>query len=1061
MKENNVSQADESRIGEIVDEFLSHIERGKQPDVEKFVQKHPEVADILRHALPALMTVAESIGDGDRSVIAGHNAIDPDEPLGDFRIIREIGRGGMGVVYEARQVSLCRKVAIKVLPFVGMVRENALQRFHNEVRAAAALDHPNIVSVYSVGEERGVHYYAMQLVRGKTLADLIKHLLLNETIPFSAATPSRDKSNSNSMLDKQVQTRESSPPDNDQRSTWVDAQANIETRASNDTDRHFYSSLAKFGIQAANALQHAHENGVIHRDIKPSNLMIDADSNLYVTDFGLARIETDAAMTMTGDLIGTLRYMSPEQASGQQAIDYRTDIYGLGVTLYELLTKRQAFPQSDRKDLLRNVMSEEPRAPRQINRTIPRDLETIVLKAIAKEPNERYGSAVEMADDLNRYLKSEPITACPPTLGQRAMKYTRRHPSFVMSVAVMLVLALLGTTVSSVLLSRAYAEVEQQRQVADENFQLARSTVDDLLESISENEVLDTPALQPLRRQLLSNVLTYYTAFVAKQPKDDDLQVELANAYWRVGEISVQLGDRSKSREAHEQALRIRKQLVSKSPENDEHQYHLAESYTRLARYAWAGTEKKKLAQAEKLAQQAQQLASRLYARESSEKYAQLLSECLLNLGNAQGNRGDFVNAERQLTKAVDIRENVTKNGKSKPEHLWELAESYRFLGQFYNISGDKVQRSKASKVLEKGLEVYRKVKVEAIGQIRFDRGHARCNTELGRALQAQNQLDDAIKQLQIGIEIASISKKANPALVWPRYLIGSASQAVASIYRKSERLDDAVAALNNAIREYEELGELGDTFRGRRRSLARCHHSLAEVHRDAGKLKDAVEAYRKSEEQWKVQVQEHPNDWEYVDQRTQNLRRWSDLHRELGEIDDEVRLKWECIRNLEQLASEFSDVPAYPWRIRLVYEQLLEASKNDPLVANRLAWFLATTAKEQVRDSEEAIKLASGATAARKENAFFWYTLGVALYRAHRFDEAADAFSKARKNRNENSRAFAGFFFAMNAWQLNRQKDARRLFHEAVFWMEEQNCEDRDFIRFRREAAELLKIKS
>ena len=190
--------------------------------------------------------------------------------------------------------------------------------------------------------------------------------------------------------------------------------------------------MARLGLEAAEALEHAHQEGIIHRDIKPANLMVDAKGNLWVTDFGLARLQSDSGLTISGDLLGTLRYMSPEQALGKRVlIDGRTDIYSLGVTLYELVTLQPAFDGRDRQELLRQIAEEEPRPPRKLNGSIPRELETIVLKAMTKEPESRYATAQELADDLRRFLEHKPIRARRPSVWEHVAKWVSAHPSFV------------------------------------------------------------------------------------------------------------------------------------------------------------------------------------------------------------------------------------------------------------------------------------------------------------------------------------------------------------------------------------------------------------------------------------------------------------------------------------------------------------------------------------------------------------------------------------------------------------------------------------------------------
>jgi serine/threonine protein kinase len=354
--------------------------------------------------------------------VGGETAgVDLSRPLGDFRILRELGRGGMGIVYEAEQMSLNRRVALKVLPFAGTLDPRQLQRFKNEAQAAAQLHHTNIVPVHFVGCERGVHFYAMQFIDGQTLAQLIHDL---RGLPGRAAA---------------------ARPGVDPQPTTPYAAGGVSTGAVGSTtlpQAEHFRSAARLGVQAAEGLDHAHQAGVVHRDVKPGNLLLDVRGNLWVTDFGLAHVHSEGSLTMTGDLVGTLRYMSPEQALAKRVvIDHRTDVYSLGVTLYELLTLRPAFAGKDRQELLRQIAFDEPSSPRKHNKAIPAELETIVLKAMAKNPQERYATAQELADDLRHYLEDRPIKARRPTLGQQLGRWSRRHQALVRSAAAVLLLA--------------------------------------------------------------------------------------------------------------------------------------------------------------------------------------------------------------------------------------------------------------------------------------------------------------------------------------------------------------------------------------------------------------------------------------------------------------------------------------------------------------------------------------------------------------------------------------------------------------------------------------------
>jgi eukaryotic-like serine/threonine-protein kinase len=493
----------EELLGEVANEFFQQLELGNHPDVEEYARKYPQIAEQIRLTFPALELVGGEFSSGSNPTL-GAAALDhlSQHRLGDFQIVRELGRGGMGVVYEAQQISMGRQVALKVLPFAALANEMPLRRFKNEVRAVATLQHPNIVTVYSIGEERGVHYYAMQLIRGRSLAETIEQLasLKNDPQPLDGDSISRllDSSDSDSgavsaasgdapTVDHLGATVErETEASTDVKKTDPEMQAGISTLPATAPTREYYRSAAKLGIQAASALAHAHENGVIHRDVKPANLLLDVSGNVYLTDFGLARIEADAGVTMAGQLLGTLRYMSPEQAMTKQAmIDHRSDIYSLGLTLYELLALRPAFGSKSRQEILAQIAFEEPTKLRRLVRSIPAELETIIGKAIEKSPEDRYASAGELADDLRAFLEDRPITARPPTLVQRLSKWSRRNRGLVAAGAAAGCICLVLLVVSNILVAgqkalaeKAAAGERTQRQTAERERDAAQQARD-------------------------------------------------------------------------------------------------------------------------------------------------------------------------------------------------------------------------------------------------------------------------------------------------------------------------------------------------------------------------------------------------------------------------------------------------------------------------------------------------------------------------------------------------------------------------------------------------------
>ncbi len=452
----------DQQLAEVIDQITDEIRSGQSPSLAEYQRRFPDLADQLRQLFPTLGMLGKLSGATD------HTIAETSEPapniigqwahqLGDFQIIGEIGRGGMGIVYEARQLSLDRRVALKVLPFAAMLNARQLARFKTEARAAAGLHHAGIVPVYSVSSDRGVHYYAMQYIDGQSLAAAIESI--RDHLPAS--------------LVNRFDGRDSSHPRHRSRDTTAPPLTSSTLLGSTKGERpsDYFRAVADIGIQAAEALEHAHQNGVIHRDIKPGNLMLDLDGKLWVTDFGLARVEQNSELTMTGDLIGTLRYMSPEQAtSPHSGTDHRCDIYSLGATLYELLTLRPAFQSEQREETLRQIRLRDPVSPCRINRNVPADLETIVLKAMEKDPGGRYQTAEALADDLRCYLQDRTISAKRPTPVARVRKWGRRHPAVVNSAVIILLLGTVGSALSTVLVLTEQSQTKAALASAERNF---------------------------------------------------------------------------------------------------------------------------------------------------------------------------------------------------------------------------------------------------------------------------------------------------------------------------------------------------------------------------------------------------------------------------------------------------------------------------------------------------------------------------------------------------------------------------------------------------------------
>jgi serine/threonine protein kinase/tetratricopeptide (TPR) repeat protein len=588
----------QERLAQAIDEYYAAHDAGHPLDRDALLAKYSDIADELHDCLrnlDFLQQITPQLSESGTSIAGADSAALHQAQLGDYRILREIGRGGMGVVYEAEQISLGRRVALKVLPFAAMLDRQQLNRFKNEARAAATLDHPNIVAVHSIGCERGVHYYAMQLIEGQSLAEAIDELriadcrLRIEARPAESAirnpkseinrTPGRPPSDSAAVPPA---ARQAQPPAGDT------ARAALSTLRISDSAA-FFRAIAQLGIQAAEALDHAHASGILHRDIKPANLLVDDTGKLWITDFGVARMEQDAGMTMTGDVLGTLRYMSPEQALAKRGIvDHRSDIYSLGITLYELLTLEPAFTGDDRQELLRKLAFDEPRPPRQINPRAPQDLETIVLKAIEKEPADRYTTAQDFADDMRRFLTHEPIRARPASPLRRLTKWCRRHAAIVAAVLTTLFLALAVTAFVVALANRSEREqrklAQAAQQRAETNLALAREAVDEMLTKVASTWVADSMATSVVQRQFLQRALAIYQQ-LATSPTDGDIRgADVATAHERIAEIHHHLGSSDQAIASLQTAVEMLEELAARAGADTAHSESLVRCYRKLAR---------------------------------------------------------------------------------------------------------------------------------------------------------------------------------------------------------------------------------------------------------------------------------------------------------------------------------------------------------------------------------------------------------------------------------------------------------------------------------------------
>lgn len=448
-------------IDVVAEDFAQRCRQGERPSISTYLDQYPELADKLRTLLPPVAKMEQWKRQRMGRTSTAEAATCALKKLGDYRILGEVGRGGMGIVYEAIQESLGRRVALKILPKHSLLDKKKLERFEREAQAAARLHHTNIVPVFGVGEADGLPYYFMQFIAGKSWQEMVTAW---KGMMFTEGSVDPVDSNASTV----IQTPKASTPSRPKKFTV--------TTASHATQ------VARMGMQAALALDYAHEQGTLHRDIKPSNFMLDEHGTVWVTDFGLAKLSGRESLTSTGDLIGTLNYMSPESFQGEN--DARSDIYSLGLTLYELATLQTAFNETDPARLIKQVSEREPARPSQVTPDIPHDLETIILKAIARNPKQRYQTARELADDLQRFLEGQPIRARRSAPLKRMWRWCRRHQLTCLAVAASL-LAVVLAVVANFRTGTALVEAESAREAERKTLAelcLARLTLADVLE---------------------------------------------------------------------------------------------------------------------------------------------------------------------------------------------------------------------------------------------------------------------------------------------------------------------------------------------------------------------------------------------------------------------------------------------------------------------------------------------------------------------------------------------------------------------------------------------------
>jgi len=817
------------------DQFTHALRRGENPCIDEFAAAHPRVADKIRLLFPmlAMMETADSSAE---MLPRCSDPFPQEQPkrLGDFLIEREIGRGGMGVVYQALQESLGRRVALKLLPQSSLDQKSA-QRFDQEARLVANLVHSNIVPVYGIGKHEGYAYFVMQYIEGQSLDRVLvelkklrhpeKVLTTNDSVDSLDSVDSGKLSRSVLSLLNPLDTSKTDKAKPGESGTDVQA-AGIDTGTMRrdqtsasgtfasepglaQPDSHYWINVARVGMQIASALGYAHQQKILHRDIKPSNMIMDEAGSVWVTDFGLARSFESDRLTRTGEIVGTLRYMPPEQMAGQS--DVRGDVYGLGLTLYEMLTLHPANDESDHRRLIAQVTDGVHIAPRKIDSRIPRDLETIILKSIEREPEKRYQSADALHADLKRFVCGEPIHARRISTIERIVKWAKRRPTVAALALLATMFACLGVAGITWKWREAdhnFREAQIQSDAREVYFSKALDAVRQLLTRVGNTTLADTPQMTRVREQLLNDALGFYVDFAQEAGDDPGLRREMGLVHRQIGDIQAKLGKANEAAAAYLLSSETFKKLFADFP--DETEYLFDQLFTRT-------------------------------------HYANYLAQS-----------DNIETSERELDKIVNTLEQMERKGFGEKQlAAWNLAKASAHYGR---AIGYQITRNNnlIIKELETALEFYANVPRKYRNAL-VNGEHAACLQSLATKVLVFDQVERSIKLRDQAIDIVQGILEERPDSADSRNELANLLQEKSGLLAQNGKLAEAAKNLKLEIAERRILIMEFPHSPRLRQDLARGLSILSGVKSSLG---DSREALRLGEESVRITrqlVEDHP----------------------------------------------------------------------------------------------------------------------------------------------------------------------------------------------------------
>lgn len=1037
-------------------------------------------AEIVDTAFERLNSEIETVqlgtGDGsgttqikDRPVVESDVLNAAGDSLGDYELLEEIARGGMGVVYKARQISLNRIVALKMIKAGELAGGEEIQRFISEAENAAKLDHPNIVPVFEVGECDGRHFFSMGLVDGISLADRLKD---GPMLPREAAE--------------------------------------------------------LVGTIAA-AVQYAHDKGIVHRDLKPANVLIETDGKPRITDFGLAKnISADSGVTATGQVVGTPSYMPPEQATGKtQEIGPAVDVYSLGAMLYALIVGRPPFQAANVLETLKQVCEQEPVSPRTLNATVDRDLETICLKCLEKDAGRRYASAGDLAGDIERYVEGRPIHARPIGRPARGWRWCKRNPLGAAVIVLLTILAVAGPLVALYqaemnrrLDDALTGETEQRKKaetkekeaieserkmrnaLASERTALARkdkaleetlTVLDRYVQTVKNARLLKEPHFKDLLKLLLKDALAHYQRYVEehRDDQDDASRIRLAKSLHEIGYISANKGSNAVAVKAFHDAKLIRKELAEHQQSDPQRWQELAETHVALSHLYRSTDEKDKALNA---GLEALRIGKRLVGEyPKAHDYRRTLAatfritavlhhekgdrteavaayqQALQHLDHLARNRprddevlaesadnhnslallyqeiGQLPRALANYRKAQSILEDLTERDSSDPEHWSRLAFVYNHLGILNRVSR---QYKKSLGLYKQAVRIRARIARENPAFTRYQNDLAASQNNLGNLYRDISKPAEAMAALQSALAIWKTLASENPQVLEYQSYLGGCYDNLGNLFSDSDK-KKAEDAYRQSLRIRKKLVQTKPKIPLYQRDLATSYSNYGLFCDNAGRRKLAMAQFRLSQEIWQSLTQKYPNVVAYRTRKAYCHHNIAILHKDDGnlrmavmEFDRAIALapgfllpqyhRGKILRDLKRHATAlkaFNRViklqPRLSWAYyyraltyddlrefalaRQDHEQACRLSPSNATFLNELAWLLSTCPVQSVRDGEQAVRLATKACEQTKwKNGGYCDTLAAAYAESGDFKRAIETQMQALSLLSESNQADA-----------------------------------------------------